>query len=166
MNNVKMSRPELGRAIGIKMRSFMHWSERANSCAAKRLKLNGSDFSCLAMMETVNEPVSASHIMNYLGISSGSATALIDRLEAVGFVKRLPNPNDRRGVLIQLDKTNARVPLALHAEVSSLYRETLAKFSDEELNAIVEFLGSFNQERLDQIEELISQVELEETNGE
>jgi DNA-binding MarR family transcriptional regulator len=37
-----------------------------------------------------------------LELSSGAMTSRLDRLEELGFVRRLPDPNDRRGVLVEL----------------------------------------------------------------
>ena len=36
-----------------------------------------------------------------VGLTSGSVTALLDRLEASGHIQRVPNPLDRRSVLLQ-----------------------------------------------------------------
>ncbi len=41
--------------------------------------------------------------------SSGTMTRRLDRLEKAGFVKRVPNPNDRRSVRIQLAKRGIEV---------------------------------------------------------
>jgi DNA-binding MarR family transcriptional regulator len=49
-----------------------------------------------------------------LGISSGSASKLVDRLEAGGHCRRHPNPSDRRSSLLKL--TPAGVVLLLTAE--------------------------------------------------
>lgn len=37
-----------------------------------------------------------------LGLSSGAMTNRLDRLEAEGLVRRLPDPNDRRSVVVEL----------------------------------------------------------------
>ena len=38
-------------------------------------------------------------------LTSGAVTALIDRLERAGWVSRVPNPGDRRSVLLELSPT-------------------------------------------------------------
>jgi len=45
-------------------------------------------------------PLTAGELGRRVGLSSGSVTALVDRLAARGFVERKPNPADRRSVLI------------------------------------------------------------------
>jgi DNA-binding MarR family transcriptional regulator len=42
-----------------------------------------------------------------LGISSGGASKLVDRLEARGYCRRLPNPGDRRSSLLELTTAGA-----------------------------------------------------------
>jgi DNA-binding MarR family transcriptional regulator len=44
----------------------------------------------------------------HLGISSGSATGLVDRLESAGHVRRQPHPSDRRRLVIAPTDSAAR----------------------------------------------------------
>ena len=48
---------------------------------------------------------SAGELAKISDLSSGAMTSRLDRLEKAGLVKRLPDPNDRRGVLVELTKT-------------------------------------------------------------
>jgi DNA-binding MarR family transcriptional regulator len=56
-------------------------------------------------------------------LSSGAITNRIDRVEAAGLVKRLPDPNDRRGTIVRLTPKGVR--LADHA--IKLHFEALAE---------------------------------------
>jgi DNA-binding MarR family transcriptional regulator len=42
-------------------------------------------------------------------LSSGAMTNRLDRLEAAGFVRRIPNPDDRRGIVVELTDEGKRV---------------------------------------------------------
>ena len=42
-------------------------------------------------------------------LSSGAMTNRLDRLEEAGFVRRIPNPDDRRGVVVELTDEGRRV---------------------------------------------------------
>lgn len=46
--------------------------------------------------------MSPSHLAERLALSSGAMTNRLDRLEAQGLIERLPDPTDRRGVLVNL----------------------------------------------------------------
>ena len=41
-------------------------------------------------------------------LSSGAMTNRLDRLEKAGLVKRLPDPNDRRGVVVEITKAGQK----------------------------------------------------------
>src|SRR6516165_8894427 len=41
-------------------------------------------------------------IANELGITTGGTSKLVDRIEASGYCRRLPNPDDRRSSLLEL----------------------------------------------------------------
>ena len=45
--------------------------------------------------------VSAGKLATELRLSSGAMTNRLDRMEAAGLVRRLPDPNDRRGTLVE-----------------------------------------------------------------
>jgi MarR family transcriptional regulator, organic hydroperoxide resistance regulator len=48
-------------------------------------------------------------IANELGITSGGMSKLVDRIEASGHCRRLPNPDDRRSSLLELTPAGRRV---------------------------------------------------------
>lgn len=61
-----------------------------------------------------------SEIGSYLGIDNSAITRMVDRLEKKMLIKRIPDPNDRRSILIELtergkDVTKRIIPLGLSA---------------------------------------------------
>jgi MarR family transcriptional regulator, organic hydroperoxide resistance regulator len=48
-------------------------------------------------------------IAGELGITTGGTSKLVDRIEARGYCRRLPNPNDRRSSLLELTAEGRRV---------------------------------------------------------
>jgi MarR family transcriptional regulator, organic hydroperoxide resistance regulator len=59
-------------------------------------------------------------IANELGITTGGTSKLVDRIEASGYCRRLPNPDDRRSSLLELTPAGQR-----------LFAEAGAAFDDE-----------------------------------
>jgi MarR family transcriptional regulator, organic hydroperoxide resistance regulator len=55
-----------------------------------------------------------------LGITTGGTSKLVDRIEASGYCRRLPNPTDRRSSLLELTSEGRR-----------LFAEARAAFDDE-----------------------------------
>lgn len=68
--------------------------------------LSRSGFDVLAALRRAGTPhrLSPSDLYNSLLISSGAMTNRVDRLEELALVSRVPDPNDRRGVLVALTR--------------------------------------------------------------
>ena len=62
------------------------------------------DFDVLATMRRTagNAAINVRELQRSMMLSSGGTTKRLDRLEHAGLIERLPDPNDRRGVLIRL----------------------------------------------------------------
>lgn len=62
------------------------------------------EFDVLAALRRAGDPyeLSPGRLLRETLVTSGTMTNRIDRLAARGFVERLPDPNDRRGVLVRL----------------------------------------------------------------
>jgi DNA-binding MarR family transcriptional regulator len=84
-----------------------------DQAAASMLEVSRSDLRCLNLLE--HGPVTPKMIGERLSLTSGSVTALIDRLERKGLVARQPDERDRRGVRV------CATP-ATFAQVGALYR--------------------------------------------
>ena len=108
--------------------------------AAKEGGLHPTDFSCIGFLVESGRALSPKEIIAHLGISSGSGTALLDRLEKHGYVRRLPNPDDRRGVLISLDGEASQGVIALHDKVKGSFREATSGLSIHDLDVVADFL--------------------------
>ena len=83
---------------------------------------------------------SAGELAKFSELSSGAMTNRLDRLEKAGFVKRLPDPDDRRGVLIELTKAGGTAWLestGAEAEREALIAAALTKTEKEQLNALL-----------------------------
>lgn len=59
----------------------------------------------------------------YLELSTGAMTSLIDRLADRGHIERRPNPNDRRSVLVHLTETGAGIA----TEIGGIYRDAFSE---------------------------------------
>jgi len=82
--------------------------------------LNGGEFDVLATLRRSGAPyqLTPTHLAHNLMLSSGAMTNRLDRLEARGLVRRLADPSDRRGFLIELTtegRALAESAVATHA---------------------------------------------------
>ena len=138
MNNSARDNPAR-RRVGNALMQFLRWSGTATSYAARQLNLNRTDMLCIRYLLNTGDPVSPKQIMQELGLSSSSATELLDRLQRYGYIRRSPNPADRRGVLIELDREHAAEPIAFFSSVEQLFLKALSRRSEAELLAMAEF---------------------------
>jgi DNA-binding MarR family transcriptional regulator len=117
-----------------------------HSTIASLLDLHATDYKALGILERLG-PRSAGQISEQSGLAPASVTNLIDRLEQKGFVRRVPDPADRRRVMVE----PVRDRIAGAGRLFTSTRRSLAKlwerYSDSELVVIADFLGR-NAERL------------------
>ncbi|WP_367321515.1 MarR family winged helix-turn-helix transcriptional regulator [Streptomyces sp. HUAS ZL42] len=71
-----------------------------NQAVADRLGLHPTDFQCLNLLTLERGPVTTGRIAELTGLTTGSATRLVDRLEKAGYVVRERDAGDRRRVLV------------------------------------------------------------------
>lgn len=66
-------------------------------------ELDRRSFSLLGKLRKHGSPyrVSAGKLATELRLSSGAMTNRLDRMEAAGLIRRVPDPNDRRGTLVE-----------------------------------------------------------------
>ena len=104
--------------------------------------LTWEDWDVLGVLRRAGPPYkrSAGELSKFAELSSGAMTNRLDRLEKAGFVKRLPDPDDRRGVLVQLTKAGLDKWLeatGAEAEREALIGSALSKTEKDQLNALL-----------------------------
>ena len=72
--------------------------------------LNHGEYRMLLRLVTrsAEHRLSAGELSRILSLSSGAMTNRIDRLEKAGLIRRVPDPRDRRGVLVELTEEGKR----------------------------------------------------------
>lgn len=75
-----------------------------------------------------------------LELSSGAMTSRLDRLEEAGLVRRLPDPDDRRGVVVELtDKGREAWDASANVQGrrEAFFARTLTKTEQKQLNVLL-----------------------------
>jgi DNA-binding MarR family transcriptional regulator len=83
---------------------------------------------------------SAGQLSKRAELSTGAMTNRLDRLEEAGLVRRVPDPDDRRGVLVELTKEGRKAwekTLGLQAAKESLIADALTKDEQRQLNSLL-----------------------------
>lgn len=85
-------------------------------------------------------PLSAGQLSDRSGLSPAAMTALIDRLERKGYVRRTRDAADRRRVFVELTDRSREVGCALYGPLLSEGRELLGGYTAEQLTLMRDFL--------------------------
>ncbi|HEU4513303.1 MAG TPA: MarR family transcriptional regulator [Nocardioidaceae bacterium] len=105
-----------------------HHLDRARRASFADHGLESWEFDVLAALRRAGAPyeLSPGRLIRETLVTSGTMTNRVDRLVTRGLVERLPDPHDRRGVLVRLtDEGRAKVDGAL-ASLLDRERELLA----------------------------------------
>lgn len=81
-------------------RQFAAYNAACQSALAEKLGIPLADLKALELVMEF-DALPTGHLAQLMGISSGGATALINRLEAAGYVQRGRHPLDRRMIVIR-----------------------------------------------------------------
>lgn len=112
------------------------------NATARKLGLNVTDSECLSLL-SIKGVSTPTELARYTGLTTGSTTTMLDRLEKAKFIRRKPNPKDRRGVLIEINQQYRKTVGPLIAGLQKAQSELIASYSDNELETIADFLTRF-----------------------
>ncbi|MEU5525236.1 MarR family winged helix-turn-helix transcriptional regulator [Streptomyces sp. NPDC093250] len=94
------ARPRLMEELAVVSRRHMASYALLNQALADHLGLHPTDLQCLNLLTLEGGPVTTGRIAELTGLTTGSATRLVDRLERAGYVTRERDAGDRRLVLV------------------------------------------------------------------
>ncbi|MBB6567861.1 MarR family winged helix-turn-helix transcriptional regulator [Kribbella sandramycini] len=135
------AREELSAQIEQRMVRFIADVILFNHAVSARLGLGASDSQFMTLLTTYG-PLTPRQLAEHTGLTSGTITGVIDRLESHGFVTRQADPTDRRKVLVTPSVAAIQEKLVpLYAEQGARMQAVLATRSDAELRTIAAFLA-------------------------
>jgi len=94
-------------------------TDRFRRYAAAKLEVNVTELTALGWLENIGDQT-PSALARYLGVGPPGMTAVVSRLERLNYVRRRPNPADRRSTMITL------TPAGRHA-IGWVYDELTAE---------------------------------------
>ena len=139
------TRPELdvgGLQVTARLARIGAHLARRQEAVFSRFGLNRGEVGALSALRIGGPPyrLSPTQLGRGLMLSSAGVTSRIDRLERRGLVRRLPDPNDRRGVIVELTEDGLAVVDAAVAANSSSDRQLLERLDADELAALERLL--------------------------
>src|SRR5579863_3422951 len=123
--------PSLQRAVRLFIAGAGFLSQRA----ADALGLHPTDMQFVNLLDLLG-PMTPGALAQWSGLSSGGVTVVLDRLESAGYIRRRPNPGDRRSVFIHLQPARQKRVDANYRGARKQFAEVTGQFSKSELEVI------------------------------
>lgn len=109
-----------------------------HAAVAERLGLNSTDLHALRLLGEA--PMTAGALAEQTGLTGAAVTALIDRLERVGFVTRERSTRDRRSITVRAEPRKLREMVALYRRQGARMEKLFSRYSAVEFRAVADFL--------------------------
>ena len=133
-------RADLLKKLGTILRQVSAQSVLISDTVARHVGLNSTDLECLDLL-TLAGPTTAGQLAAHTGLTTGAMTAVIDRLEHAGYVRRTRDPEDRRRVLVEaLPRSTGQIQ-PLYEPFSAALKRLHDQYGTGELAVVVDYLS-------------------------
>lgn len=105
---------------------------------ADKVGMTPSDLESMGFLEQ-HGAMTAGRLAELTGLT-GAVTRMIDRLVAAGHVRRRPDPQDRRRVIVELVPGATKRFARYYGPMAADTKEFLARYSEKDLEVIVDLL--------------------------
>ena len=126
------------------LRLYADEAAQAGHAFAREQGLHRTDGAALLAVlraEFAGEPLTPGRLGGELALSSGATTAVLDRLERQGHLRRTADTADRRRVVLHHGEAGAVAGAAWFGPLGAATRDALAAYSDTELDLVLRVLG-------------------------
>ncbi|MGR6919376.1 MarR family winged helix-turn-helix transcriptional regulator [[Actinomadura] parvosata] len=110
-----------------------------DDAAARALGINRTDLRCLELL-IQHTALTPSRLGTELGLTTGSVTAMLDRLERLSYLTRSPDPTDRRKTLIQITDTARQRTWELYGPFVTEGDTLMKDYDTADLELLADFL--------------------------
>lgn len=121
------------------LREILELTDAFEKSLEAHLSVNATDREAMQHL-IASGPLAASDLGRRLGVSSATTTTVIDRLSALGHVRREPNPRDRRGVIVVPSAASTAKAMAVIVPMIVEVDATLDDFTATDREAITRYL--------------------------
>jgi DNA-binding MarR family transcriptional regulator len=120
------------------IRASQRATDAVDEAASRAIGVNRTDGKCIDILEQHGR-MSAGELARESGLTTGAVTAVIDRLERLGYVQRVADPGDRRRVLVELTPQAVRRIEELMGPLGDAGFPLVDRYSNDQLELLVEF---------------------------
>lgn len=134
LNSSRDAKAELVQHLGTLIVRWQEATQRYDEEVGAIFQLGPAERLCLSFL--TSGPQTASAIARATRLTPAAVTSLIDRLEARGFVRRKPDPLDRRKVMVEAAEATFALIEKAYAPLAAAGAEALGRRSIDELNLL------------------------------
>jgi DNA-binding MarR family transcriptional regulator len=137
------------------VRRSQNATDRFDQAVADALRLNRTDMRCLDVLEREG-PVTAGRLAEATGLTSGSMTTALDRLERAGYARRTRDGADRRRVLVELTEQALSIAGRFYGEHAALSERLYQRHTEAQLELLLQFVREgreFNEQHATRVEQ-------------
>jgi len=118
--------------------------------------MHTTDIKCLDFLVEARS-VTAGDLARFTGLTTGAITAVIDRMEKAGFIKRTADSNDRRKIIIKLLVEHPKHSQVVHSLFTNQMPKILSEYTSNEIAIITDWnskLISLFQDEIKKLKDL------------
>lgn len=115
-----------------------------HQAVASHLGLNITDHKCMDLILSRGR-ATAGQLAEWTGLTTGAITSVLNRLEKAGYIRRAKDPGDLRVVYAEPIYSQLHVIQQVFAPLNDAMLELYSKYSQEELQTILDYLVHSNQ---------------------
>ena len=139
-----MSERALPGQVAGSLRALSTEIDRLDQAAADRYGLNRTDMRALDIIGQAGA-LAPTALARRLGFTTGGVTTVLDRLERAGYIRRRPDPRDRRRQVVQTTSATAARDQEVFGDLIRGTSDLLAAYTDDQLQVIGDFLDRTRQ---------------------
>src|SRR2546421_3794654 len=134
-------------------REYTSAVDAVNQIVAERMGINRTDHGVLEILSR-RGPMAAGDLAKASHLTTGAVTAVLDRLEEAGYVRRVRDTEDRRRVLVEETPEGVKTAMRYYQPLMDRSFESMTKYSADELAVIRDFMQGAAEITVDVAEKL------------
>jgi DNA-binding MarR family transcriptional regulator len=152
--DINLSRDQRTAAVGRlveSLRALQLAGDLMDQAFADFVGINRNDLRCIDIVDQRGR-ITAGELAREAGLTTGAVTALVDRMEAAGLLRRSYDPKDRRKVWVELTAEAQKLGDEVYGPLNQTGQMHLDSLSDEQLFTIIGFLDLSRRITMESVE--------------
>ncbi|SRR6266508_2041022 len=132
-------RDTLRTELGEEVRALQADVDALDEAVAAYLGINRTDLRCLDVLMQAGS-ATPGQLGTRLGLTTGSVTAMLDRLAKLGYLTRSADPKDRRKITVQPTSEALRKGGEVYGPLAEAGARDVARYTEAELRLLLDFV--------------------------